>query len=68
LQVPARRNADGISEFRLGVGVFEVTQDVKAAFGIVRANPQVGSGGLPQVVIPSFSNVVEQKFSIPLIN
>lgn len=66
--MPPRVNAVGIAEFRPGVGVFKVTQDVEAAFGIVRANPQISSGGLPQVVIPNFSDVVEQRFSIPLIN
>ena len=41
---------------------------MKAAFGITRTNPQIGKGGLPQVVIPDFESVAKQKSSIPLTN
>ncbi|MGH8493138.1 MAG: hemagglutinin repeat-containing protein [Moraxellaceae bacterium] len=66
LQVPPRVSASGVSEFRPGVGAFVVTEDVTAAFGIVRANPQYGAGGLPQVVIPNWTNVTRQMYSVPL--
>jgi hypothetical protein len=42
--------------YRPAVRAYEVTQDTPAAFGITRANPQHGAGGLPQIFVPDYSN------------
>ena len=41
--------------YRPAVRAYEVTQDTPAAFGITRANPQHGAGGLPQIFVPDYS-------------
>lgn len=43
--------------YRPGVRAYEVTQDTPAAFGITRANPQHGAGGLPQIFVPDYSTL-----------
>lgn len=43
--------------YRPNVRAYEVTEDTPAAFGIARANPQYGQGGLPQVYIPDYSTL-----------
>jgi hypothetical protein len=68
VQVPPRPMVDGTLQYRPGAGAFVVVEDVKAAFGITKANRQYGQGGLPQVVIPNWSNVTEQIYSVPLKN
>ena len=69
LQVPPRQNPiTDAFEFRPRVRRFIVEQDVQAAFGIVRNNPQHGLGGLPQVVISNFNDVVRPLESVPLTN
>jgi hypothetical protein len=63
LQVGAR---DGL--YRPGLTEFVVTQDTRAAFGIVRQNPQFGRGGLPQIYIDNFASVTKPVLSYPLAN
>ena len=40
--------------YRPGVTAYEVMEDTPAAFGITRANPLLGEGGLPQLYVPDF--------------
>lgn len=47
---------------------YVITQDTRAAFGIVRANPQYGPGGLPQLYIPNFNEVARPVVRYPLTN
>lgn len=42
--------------YRSEVGVYEVVNDTKAAFGTTLANPQFGDGGLPQIFAPDYKN------------
>ncbi len=63
LQVGAR---DGL--YRPGLTEFVVTQDTRAAFGIVRQNSQFGPGGLPQIYIENFFSVTRSTVSYPLTN
>ncbi|WP_284500788.1 RHS repeat-associated core domain-containing protein, partial [Microbulbifer litoralis] len=51
--------------YRPGVTSYRVKEDVPAAFGITKANPQHGSGGLPQIVIKDYEEVLEPLYSIP---
>jgi hypothetical protein len=34
--------------------VYEAIEDAPGAFGLVRENPQFGSGGFPQVYVPNW--------------
>jgi uncharacterized Zn-binding protein involved in type VI secretion len=43
--------------YRPNVRAYEVTEDTPAAFGITRANPQFGEGGLPQMYVPDYSTL-----------
>jgi RHS repeat-associated protein len=54
--------------YRPAVTAFIVMQDTPAAFGIVRANPQFGAGGYPQLFIPAWSSDLKPVFEIPLTN
>lgn len=51
--------------YRPGVTMYRVTADTEAAFSQALANPQFGSGGLPQYYIPNFKSL-EPVLSIPL--
>jgi hypothetical protein len=55
-------------EYRHAVTVYEVLEDSPAAFGLVRANPQNGSGGLPQVYVPNWQSRVRPVNTIELKN
>ena len=39
---------------------YKVIKDVNVAFGITKANPQFGKGGLPQVFVPNVDELIEQ--------
>jgi hypothetical protein len=54
--------------YRPGVTAFEILEDTPAAFGITRANPKHGKGGLPQLYIPDHSEVTRPVVSYPLNN
>ncbi|BCN32397.1 hypothetical protein [Anaeromicropila herbilytica] len=47
------------AEYRSKMMAYEVTEDIDAAFGITKANPQFGEGGLPQIFIPDFNELVK---------
>jgi RHS repeat-associated protein len=51
--------------YRGQVGIYKVTGNTPAAFGTTYANPQFGSGGLPQIFIPNYSGLQLIK-TIPL--
>lgn len=51
--------------YRGQAGIYRVSGDTPAAFGTTYANPQFGSGGLPQIYIPNYSNLQLIK-TIPL--
>lgn len=42
---------------RTEIGIYQVNAYTPAAFGTTYANPQFGSGGLPQIYIPDYSNL-----------
>ena len=52
---------DGMSaaEYRGKMMAYEVTEEIDVAFGITKANPQFGEGGLPQMFIPDFNNLLK---------
>jgi RHS repeat-associated protein len=52
--------------YRPGMTAYEVLEDTPAAFGITKANPQHGSGGLPQIVIKDFESTLKPLYSVPL--
>ncbi|REF27267.1 RHS repeat-associated protein [Xenorhabdus cabanillasii] len=53
--------------YRPGMTAYRVLEDTPAAFGIVRANPQHGAGGLPQIVIKNYEGILEPLYSVKLI-
>ncbi|HKO42296.1 MAG TPA: PKD domain-containing protein [Pyrinomonadaceae bacterium] len=55
-------------QYRNGVTAFEVLEDCPAAAGIVRANPQYGRGGFPQVYVPNWEQKLRPIVSYPLNN
>jgi hypothetical protein len=55
-------------QYRNGVTAFEVLEDCPAAVGIVRANPQYGPGGFPQVYVPNWEQRMRAIVSYPLNN
>ncbi|MFC3123054.1 hypothetical protein [Agaribacter flavus] len=52
--------------YRPGVTAYEVIQDIPAAFGRTLANPQHGTGGLPQIVIENYQDYLRPLYSLPL--
>ncbi|WP_323860155.1 RHS repeat-associated core domain-containing protein [Xenorhabdus szentirmaii] len=53
--------------YRPGMTAYRLLEDTPAAFGIVRANPQHGAGGLPQIVIKDYEGILEPLHSVKLI-
>lgn len=47
---------------------YKATVDIEAAFGITRANPQFGKGGLPQVFVPNVEELIKQGILKPTDN
>lgn len=47
------------AEYRSKMMAYEITDDIDVAFGITNANPQFGKGGLPQMFIPDFNELVK---------
>ena len=46
--------------YRLGMTAYVVDEDIAAAFGITKANPHLGSGGLPQIFVPDGKELIEK--------
>ena len=57
---------DALAGYRDTVTAYTVTQDATAATGTVAANPQLGSGGLQQLFIPNFQEVLQAGQNVPL--
>ena len=55
-----------LSGYRQTMMPYEIVEDVPAAFGITKANPQFGKGELPQMYIPEFNKLVEEGKIRPL--
>jgi len=47
------------AEYRSKMMAYEITEDTNVAYGITKANPQFGDGGLPQMFIPDFNELVK---------
>jgi len=52
--------------YRSGMTAYRVTQNTRTAYGYARANTEWGDGGLEQIVIPDYHNVLEPLYSVPL--
>jgi hypothetical protein len=52
--------------YRPGMTAYEVIGDVPAAFGRALANPQHGSGGLPQIFLPDWKASLRPIHTAPL--
>lgn len=50
---------------RNSIGIYEIPSNRYGAFGTTYANPQFGSGGLPQIYIPDYSSL-KLLYTIPL--
>ena len=51
--------ADPILGYRPSVGMYEVTKNIRVPYGIVNANPGLGSGTGEQFYVNNFSNVLK---------
>ncbi|WP_407922089.1 hypothetical protein, partial [Clostridium nigeriense] len=47
-----------VAEYRGKMMAYEITEPIDVAFGITKANPQFGSGGLPQMFLPDFKELL----------
>ncbi|MEK6280646.1 MAG: PKD domain-containing protein [Acidobacteriota bacterium] len=69
LQVRPFEVEPGVWKYRPGVTVFEVIEDTPAAFGIVKANPNLGGGRYPQVyLLPGWEQKVRPLVTYRLTN
>ncbi|MRX74239.1 hypothetical protein GJU40_19130 [Bacillus lacus] len=52
---------DGMNaaEYRSKMVAYEIKENTDVAFGLTKANPQFGDGGLPQMFIPDFNELVK---------
>jgi hypothetical protein len=57
-----------IHGYRGNMQGYKVTTDIDAAFGVTKANPQFGKGGLPQVYVPSAGELIEKGILVPVDN
>lgn len=49
-----------VAEYRSKMMAYEITDEIDVAFGITKANPQFGQGGLPQIFIPDFNELLKK--------
>lgn len=47
-----------VAEYRSKMMAYEITEPIDVAFGITKANPQFGNGGLPQMFLPDFKDLL----------
>ena len=60
LQVkPYWEDGMSVAEYRSKMMAYEITEEIDVAFGITKANPQFGEGGLPQMFIPDFKEMLK---------
>ncbi len=55
-----------IHGYRGSMTGYRINEDISAAFGITKANPQFGKGGLPQMFIPDVNELIEKGILIPV--
>ncbi|WP_353949242.1 hypothetical protein ABNN70_06915 [Sporolactobacillus sp. Y61] len=48
--------------YREKMGAYRLNADLKGANGFAKANPQFGKGGLEQIFIPDFQELLHNKF------
>ena len=59
LQVkPYWEDGMNFAEYRSKMMAYEIIEPIDVAFGITKANHQFGSGGLPQMFIPNFKELL----------
>lgn len=63
---------DPVRGYRGNMQGYIVNENINVAFGITRANPQYGGGGLPQIYVPDVENLINKGIlskvdNIPLI-
>ena len=54
-----------IAPYRSGVTIYQLNSDTPVATSITSANPKIGAGGLSQVFIPNYRNVLTPLYSFP---
>jgi len=57
-----------IHGYRSNMQGYKATVDLDVAFGIAKANPQFGKGGLPQIFIPNADDLINKGYLIPAEN
>lgn len=57
-----------IHGYRGSMQGYKATSDISAAFGVTKANPQFGRGGLPQVFVPDAERLINQRILVPVNN
>ena len=64
----APKEISHLSGYRQTMMPYEVVEDIPAAFGITKANPHFGEGGLPQIFVLEFNKLVESGKLRPIPN
>eukprot|EP00828_Plagiopyla_frontata_P014788 TRINITY_DN1927_c0_g1_i7.p1 TRINITY_DN1927_c0_g1~~TRINITY_DN1927_c0_g1_i7.p1 ORF type:complete len:427 (-),score=86.85 TRINITY_DN1927_c0_g1_i7:390-1670(-) len=57
-----------IHGYRGNMQGYMVNEDIEAAFGITKANPQFGKGGLPQIFAPNVQELIDKGILVPVDN
>ena len=52
--------------YRKNMQGYKAMIDIEAAYGIVKANPQFGNGGLPQIFIPNIHELIQKGYLKPV--
>lgn len=65
LQIKRNFDNSAYPPYRNGVTIYKVSSDVLVGAGTTLANPQFGVGGVGQMFIPNFENVLIPLYSIP---
>ena len=55
-----------IHGYRSSMQGYKATVDLDAAFGITKANPQFGKGGLPQIFMPNANDLINNGYLVPV--
>lgn len=65
LQIKPNFDNSAYPPYRNDVTIYKVSSDVLVGAGTTLANPQFGVGGVGQMFIPNFENVLIPLYSIP---
>ena len=57
-----------IHGYRGNMQGYKTTKDIRVAYGITKANPQFGQGGLPQIFVPEAERLIRQGILMPVNN